>query len=221
MQEMLYIEEVEQAAVLLKPRRLEILRHLGRPRSCLELAELLGDTPQKIYYHLKALEQAGLVEKVDERRVRGIIEGFYQARARSYWLSPELVGHPGPRRRSQDQASLGFLLTLAEQLQAEVGHLSQLSGADAPSLGLTALIELRTQDERNAFLHDLQQSIEALARKYGRQEPGEQADAQPPSGHTFRLLVACYPAPSARGDTPLHASPAEPPSDRRDDSPTA
>jgi len=221
MQEMLYIEEVEQAAVLLKPRRLEILKRLGKPCSCLELAELLQDTPQKIYYHIKALEQAGLVEKVNERRVRGMTEGFYQARARSYWLSPELVGRLGTLRRSQDQASLGFLLTLAEQLQAEVGHLAQLPGADTPSLGLAAQIALRTQEERNAFLQDLQQSMQVLARKYGRQEQEErgQGDTGPRSGPTFRILVACYPVLSqSPGTPPLHDPVAEPSSDRRDSS---
>lgn len=201
MQEMLYIEEVEQAATLLKPRRLEILKLLGEAHSCLELAELLQDTPQKIYYHVKALEQAGLVEKVSERRVRGILEGFYQARARSYWLAPSLVGRIGGRQRAQEQASLDFLLAQAEQLQREVGHMAQAQEPDVPSLGLTAQIELRDQRQRGAFLRDLQQSIQALARKYGRQD----GDSQPDAGQTFRLLLACYPAP--------------PSLDRRDQSP--
>ena len=192
MQDMLYIEEVEQAATLLKPRRLEILKLLGEPHSCLELAEQLQDTPQKVYYHVKALEQAGLVEKVSERRVRGILEGFYQARARSYWLAPSLVGHIGTRQRAQEQASLSFLLTQAEQLQREVGHLAQAQAPEVPSLGLTAQIELRDPQQRGAFLHDLQQSIQGLARKYGRQ-----ADDPPPDpGQAFRLLLACYPVPS-------------------------
>ena len=203
MQDMLYIEEIEQAATLLKPRRLEILKQLGEPHSCLELAEMLEDTPQKSYYHVKALEQAGLVDKVSERRVRGILEGFYQARARSYWLAPSLVGHIGPRRRGPEQASLGFLLGLAEQLQTEVGHLAQGQEPELPSLGLAAQIELRDPQERSALLHDLQQSIQALARKYGRQE----GDPQFTSGQTFRLLVACYPAPAP----PTTSSP-----DRRD-----
>lgn len=206
MQDMLYIEEVEQAAILLKPRRLEILKHLSEPRSCLELAELLQDTPQKMYYHVKALEQAGLVEKVSERRVRGILEGFYQARARSYWLSPGLVGQIGGRR-AQEQASLGFLLSLAEQLQMEVGHLAQAQGPDVPSLGLAAQIELRNPQERGAFMHDLQQSLQTLARTYGRQE-GD------PSGQTFRLLLACYPAPASSNDTPASDPPTRLSTDR-------
>jgi DNA-binding transcriptional ArsR family regulator len=191
MQDMLYVEDLEQAATLLKPRRLQILKHLDEPHSCLELAELLEDTPQKIYYHVKALEQAGLVDKVSERRVRAILEGFYQARARSYWLAPSLVGHIGARRRGQEQASLGFLLGLAEQLQTEVGHLAQMSEVEIPSLGLAAQIELRDQEQRGALLHELQESIQAIARKYGRRE----GDPPPRPEATFRLVVACYPTP--------------------------
>jgi DNA-binding transcriptional ArsR family regulator len=198
MQDMLYVEDLERAAALLKPQRLEILKHLGEPHSCLELAEILSDTPQKIYYHIKALEQAGLVDKVSERRVRGILEGFYQARARSYWLAPSLVGHIGVYRRPQEEASLGFLLGLAEQLQTEVGHLAQNPALEAPSLGMTAQIELHDPEQRSALLHDLQQSIQALARKYGRQREDKlpEDDSEQESGQIFRLLVACYPAPN-------------------------
>src|SRR5215831_9218988 len=134
MQDVLYIEDVEQAATLLKARRLDILKQLAEPRSCLELAEVFQETPQKIYYHVKALEQAGLVDKVGERRVRGILEGFYQAKARAYWLSPGLVGRVGGRGRAQEQFSLGNLMNLAEQLQSDVGYLAQSGRAETPSL---------------------------------------------------------------------------------------
>ena len=71
MQDVRYIEEVEQALVLLKPQRLEILKRLAEPRTCPELAVIFDDSPQKIYYHVKALEAAGFVDKIAERRVRG------------------------------------------------------------------------------------------------------------------------------------------------------
>src|SRR3954464_9136842 len=86
MQDVLYIEAVEQAATLLHPQRMELLQHMEEPRTCPELAVIFNSTPQKIYYHVKALEKAGLIEKVEERRVRGVVEGYYQAKARSYWL---------------------------------------------------------------------------------------------------------------------------------------
>ena len=53
---------------------------------------MLDQTSQRVYYHVKRLVEAGLATQVSERKVRGIQEGVYQATARSYWLSPRLVG---------------------------------------------------------------------------------------------------------------------------------
>ncbi len=124
MQDLLYVEQAGQAGALLHPLRLGVLKRLGEPRSCPDLARDLAETTQKVYYHVKILEEAGLVDKVDERRVRGIMEGLYQARARSYWLSPRLVGRVGGPKRARDQMSLGFLLTLTEEIQSDVAHLA-------------------------------------------------------------------------------------------------
>src|SRR5688572_24566126 len=121
MQDLIYIDELDRAAALLKPMRVELLRLLAEPRSCPELAGLVGETTQKVYYHVKVLEQNGLVKKIEERRVGGIMEGLYQAAGRSYWLSPRLVGRIGGRRKAQERASLSYLLALAEQLQDDVG----------------------------------------------------------------------------------------------------
>jgi DNA-binding transcriptional ArsR family regulator len=196
--DVLFIEQQEVAATLLQPLRLSLLQRMAEPRTCLELAAALGEAPQKIYYHVKVLQRAGLVDKVSERRVRGINEGIYQAGARSYWLSPHLVKRLGGPRTARDQVSLGYLLNLAEQLQSEVGHLAEESTSEtvpAPSLGVSAQIRLRDAGARSAFLRDLQESIQALARKYGRQEESE-SHSGPPS-EKFRLLVACYPIPPA------------------------
>ena len=92
MDDVLLLNRLDQAEALLKPKRVDLLRRLAQPRSCTELGRELGEPPQKVYYHLKKLEAAGLVDRVGERRVRAVMEGIYQARARSYWLSPELVG---------------------------------------------------------------------------------------------------------------------------------
>jgi DNA-binding transcriptional ArsR family regulator len=69
-----------------------VLRQLAEPHTCTEVASRLGQTPQRVYYHVKRLVDAGLADLVSERKVRGIHEGIYQASARSYWLSPRLVG---------------------------------------------------------------------------------------------------------------------------------
>lgn len=191
MQDVLYIEAPEQAVTLLHPLRMELLKRMDEPRTCPELAAAFDSTPQKIYYHVKALEKAGLVEKINEKRVRGVVEGYYQAKARSYWLAPHLVGQIGGEKTARDQGSLRFLLALAEEVADDVGRLGAKSesGVDVPSLSLSAHIYLPDGRRRADFLTDVQQTFQELARKYGI--PPDEADDL--TGKMFRLILATYP----------------------------
>lgn len=189
MQDTLFIEDTGRASALLHPLRIDVLKRLAEPRSCPETAKDLDETTQKVYYLVKILERSGLVDRVAERRVRGIVEGVYPARARSYWLSPRLVGRVGGPDRARDQISLGFLLSLAEEIQTDVGHLSERAEKEeVPSLGLSARIELRDARERARFRDEVQEFFEGLARRYGRTDP---EDFEPSSG--FLLSLVCYP----------------------------
>lgn len=188
MQDVRYIEKVEQALALLKPQRLEILKRLAEPRTCPELAVIFDDSPQKIYYHVKALESAGLVDKIAERRVRGAVEGIYQARARSYWLAPSLVGKIGTPTQAQDQASLRVLLALAEDVIEDAGKLGERSGVGGavPSLSMSAHIHLPDGKRRAAFMRELQSAFQDIARKYSIDDVVDQSSS-------FRLVMLCYP----------------------------
>ncbi|HEX8228341.1 MAG TPA: helix-turn-helix domain-containing protein [Chloroflexia bacterium] len=192
MQDVLYIEQVEQATTLFKPMRVEILKQMGEPRTCSELAAHFGESPQKIYYHVKAMEKAGLVVKTGERRVRGTVEGFYQAKARTYWLAPHLVSQVGGERLAREQLSLGMLLSLAEEIQEDIGHLAHETAREVPSLGLSAYIQLPV-DTRARFLQEVQEVFQGLARKYGLVSGNAPEQEQGHAGETFRLVLACYP----------------------------
>ena len=91
MRDVVYLDQIGRAEALLKPQRIEVLRRLAEPRSCTEVAVELDQTPQRVYYHVKRLLEAGLVRQVAERRVRGIHEGIYQRPAgptgcpRAWW----------------------------------------------------------------------------------------------------------------------------------------
>ena len=191
MQDVFYIEEMEQAISLLKPIRIEILRRMDEPCTCPILADYFDESPQKIYYHVKALEQAGLVEKVEEKRVRGVVEGYYQAKARSYWLAPHLVGKVGEKKLSRDQQNLQVLLSLAEEVHDDLGKLANRAkaGQDVPSLSLSAHIHLPDGDRRAEFLEELALVFQSLARKYGTPP----LDASLENAEGYRLVLACYP----------------------------
>ncbi|MEU8249932.1 helix-turn-helix domain-containing protein [Nonomuraea sp. NPDC048916] len=179
MRDVLYLEEIEQAEALLKPQRVEVLRQLAEPRTCTEVAQQLGQTPQRVYYHVKRLVDAGLVDLVSERKVRGILEGIYQAAARSYWLSPRLVGRIG-LRKAQDELSLGYLLDLMEEVQADIAALDR-TAPELPSIGLSGEIRVLPEN-RQEFLNDLHTLMRDLFTRYGGAE-----------GDAFKLAVACYP----------------------------
>ncbi|MFI7437927.1 helix-turn-helix domain-containing protein [Micromonospora haikouensis] len=180
MRDVLYLEEMSQAETLLKPQRIEVLRQLAEPGTCTEVAARLGQTPQRVYYHVKQLVAAGLAEQVSERKVRGISEGIYQAAARSYWLSPRLVGRIGGLRRARDELSLGHLLDLMEEVQADVAALDR-AAPELPSIGVSGEIRVPAE-RRQEFLADLRAALEDLFTRYGGAE-----------GDAFKLAVACYP----------------------------
>lgn len=184
MKDVLFLDRIEQAEALLKPQRVEVLRQLAEPCSCTEVAARLDQTPQWVYYHVKRLVAAGLATQVTERRVRGIHEGIYQANAHSYWLSPQLVGRIGVRK-SQDELSLGYLLDLMEEVQADVAALDETAGSviapELPSIGVSGEIRVRPE-QRQEFMADLRGALEGLFTRYGGTE-----------GDAFKLAVACYP----------------------------
>lgn len=195
-QPVLCIESLDQAAVLLKPLRVALLRAMGEPRTCPELAEQFGETPQKIYYHVKTLERAGLVERTGQRSVNGIPEGFYRACAQSYWLSPRLVKRYGGRRAIRDQTSLGILASHAEEMLEDVGRLADQSaaGAHVPSLSLSAEISLPSAEHRQRFLDELRDTFDAIARRHGARAE------DPHRTESFRFTIACYPTENGEAE---------------------
>jgi len=185
------IDRADEASEVLKPARIEILSRLAQPRTCPELARELGMTTQKVNYHMNVLKDAGLVELVEERRKRGTIEGVYQAVAKSFWLSPRLVAKLGRHARTKDQASLRYLLQLAEDLQLDISRLIERQQSDSrPSLGVNAHIQLRDETGRAEFLAEVKEIFAHLARKYGGSDGDSAGDRC-----GYRLMLACYAPP--------------------------
>lgn len=181
MREVLYVDSVAQAEAVLKPARLAVLRELTEPRTCAEVAERLGQTTQRVYYHVKQLEAAGAVEQVASRQVRNLLETTYQSVARKVWLAPELMG---PGGGSPDDENLARLLDLAEKIQHDIATLRPRPEGLA-SIGMHGEIRIRPE-RRAAFLHDVQTTLQELFARHG----GTDGDA-------FTLAVACYPDDTA------------------------
>src|SRR5207302_1800046 len=111
------IDSLERVSALLHPLRVRIMALAGEAVSAVELAREVGESPQKINYHLKALEKAGLLRKVRVEKRRNLTKAYYQAQAKRLWFSPKLVsGRSDDGRPARDLLSLHHVLALAREI---------------------------------------------------------------------------------------------------------
>jgi DNA-binding transcriptional ArsR family regulator len=191
---MAVVRETSQAAHLLDPMRVRLLQRLAEPGSASTLARDLGLPRQRINYHLRELEKAGFVELVEERRKGNCVERLVKATARSYLISPEVLGALGrTHEEQQDRFSANYLMAAAARLLHDVSEHAAKAAASKKriaTLTLEAEIRFASADTRTAFAEDLAAAIARLAAKYH--------DESAPGGRATRLLIGAYPAAPSR-----------------------
>lgn len=181
------VRSPEQAAALLNPLRAEILAHTREPASAAEVARKIGDSPQRINYHLKALEKVGLVRRVGARQVRNLVEVLYQAIAKSFLLSEAVGLDSWAAERIKEQGSLAHLITLSERIRRDALLLMEQSETEReiPSASLQMKVHLDSEERRNAFLRDYAAMLEELVSRYGAAEDRDE--------NAFRVAAVIYP----------------------------
>ncbi|UQZ83707.1 Helix-turn-helix domain protein [Paenibacillus konkukensis] len=184
------IQSPEQAMALLNPLRADIVSRLAEPASAAELARQLQETPQRMNYHLKALEKTGLIRRVGTRQVRNLVEVLYQSIAKTFVLAESLSLSEETIERLKEHGSLAQLITTAEQMKKDAVHLMEHAdkGEDIPSATMQLQIPLQDQNARQAFIEDYVEMMKALTRKY--------AGALEQDGKTaamYQVMLAIYP----------------------------
>lgn len=190
------IRHPEAAAALLDPVRQQLLAHLAEPDSASGLARRLRLPRQRLNYHLRALEAAGLLELVEERRKGNCTERVVRATARAFVISPEALGPLGPTPDSApDRLSSAYLLAAAGRTIRDVGALDARARREQKRLAtLTLETEVRfaTAESRAAFAEELAATVARLTAKYH--------DERAPNGRRFRLLAAVHPSAESRAE---------------------
>jgi len=184
------IEDPAAAEVSLDPIRARLLAELAEPRSATMLAAALGLPRQKVNYHLRTLEQHGLVELVEERRKGNVMERIVRATAVSYVISPVALAAVAPDPdRAPDRLSARWLLALAARMVREVGVLitgAAGAGKRVATYGLDVKIRFASAADRAAFAEELTNAIAALVAKYH--------DEAAEGGREHRVIVAVHPS---------------------------
>ncbi|WP_047888357.1 ArsR/SmtB family transcription factor [Rhodococcus sp. ARP2] len=190
MLEVAVIDRPAAAEASLDPIRQRILAELAVPASASSLAPRVGLTRQKINYHLRTLEEHGLVELVEERKRGNMTERIMQASAASYVISPAAMSALAPDpSRFPDQLSARWLVTLAARIVREVGELiagATAAGKPLASFAIDSDITFATAADRAAFAGELGESVNSLVAKYH--------DGNSEVGRKHRLVVALHPS---------------------------
>lgn len=192
------LDDPTVAAALLDPLRCRILALLRRPGSATTVADQLGETRQKVNYHLRTLEGLGLIELVEERPRRGLTERVMRTTARAYVISPAAVGPLAAEPGANDRLSAQYLIAVAARIVREVGGLARgarRAGRALPTLTIDTEIRLASAEARAAFTAELAQTVTSLAARYH--------DESSDDGRWHRLVVAAHPRPV---DQPHQAS---------------
>lgn len=185
------LDDPATARSALDPLRARMLAALREPGSASSVAATLGLSRQKANYHLRGLEEHGLVELVEERPRRGLTERLMVANARSYVVSPAALGDAGADPDRTDRLSSRYLIAVAARLVREVADLARRADdAGQPLATLTIDTEIRfaSAADRAAFTTELSEHLTALAAAYH--------DESAPAGRWHRLLVAAHPTPA-------------------------
>jgi DNA-binding transcriptional ArsR family regulator len=195
MHDVAVIEDAAAAEASLDPIRARILAALSEPETATTLAARLGLARQKVNYHVKTLEQHGLVELVEERRKGNVTERVVQASALAYVISPAALASVAPDPgRSPDRLSAQWLLAIAARLVRETGALiNGAARAHKPlaTFALDAEVRFATPADRAAFVNELTEAVAEIVSKHHTE-----------SGRPHRIVVALHPTITENADPP-------------------
>ena len=185
------IDDPAAATVALEPVRSRLLSELAAPASAATLATRVGLARQKVNYHLRALEEHGLVRLAEERRWGGLTERLLVATAASYVVSPSALGPAAvDPDRDVDRLSASYLIALGARVVREVGDLvrrARVAGKRLATLSVDTEVRFGSAADRAAFSSELAEAIAKLVSKYH--------DESAPGGRVHRLVVVAHPLP--------------------------
>lgn len=154
--------ELNQLKALMHPIRLKILSELSTPQYSANLAKKFGMSEQRLYYHMRLLEKAGLIKVVKKESKRGALARIYQSTSQAFgivlpgaeteargpefldWFMESLivVGSPDPHGPYKARARDNYY---AAELALYLGRFK-------PKISVKTDTELRPEDRKNNLI---------------------------------------------------------------------
>lgn len=185
-----YLDEPEKVRRALSPIRRELLARLREPASATQLAAALEMPRQRVGYHLRALEEAGLIELVEERPRRGCVERILRTRPGALVVDPTVIDTEFTH--IHDQYAAEHLVTVAAGTVRDVARM-QAAAADQGKRLLTFTVEASVRFEKpqdvHAFTDELAEAIRSVIERHDTA-----------GGRPYRVIAGGHPNPKESHD---------------------
>lgn len=177
------LTRADDVVAALHPIRRQLLDALDEPDSATGLAKRLRLPRQKVNYHLRALEERGLVQLAEERQRRGLVERVMVRCHDTVLVDPAVADLRGfGRLNDRDRRGLGAVMAAAVGVLRHATAVAKAAaGQRVASVALDADLTLPSPAAVRAFTDDLT----ALIAHHDR--PGE------PGAMRFRLTTTLLP----------------------------
>lgn len=187
------LDRPDTATAVLSPIRRRILHALAEPGSATTVGADLDLPRQKVNYHLRTLEQAGLVEHVEDRRKGNCTERIVRATASHYLIAPSVLGDlEATPEHAADRLSSDHLAAVSARTISELSELrtrAAAAGKRLPSFSLETGVRFASPADQEAFMEELSNAVAGLVASYH--------DESTDDGRWFRLTVGSHPALTA------------------------
>ena len=178
MEEIYRVQELEQLQLLSDPLKLRLIQSFAEgPRTVGQVADELGENVTRLYRHVDALFDAGLLEIIREVKKRGTIERTFCAVARRFEVDRALLTDS-----PESEEPIRQLLRSGED--EVLRALAEPVDDDEP---LLMRLRIRGTRQQLAELREVLERWVKQAQEADDGEPGDGADVQ-----TAGALIAFY-----------------------------
>lgn len=186
------IKDLETLRSLSDPLRMQIVELLSENLTVKQVAEKLGLTPSKLYYHFNTLEKLGLIEVAETRMVANMVEKVYRSSADMLDVDPTLFKFS----KEGDNESLNVVVTsmidatrddLIRSFQARQFQLEQGAEEHPRRVIINRLISRLPEDRVAHF----QKRLVKLLKEF---EAENDTASDKSDLHPYALTVAFYPS---------------------------
>ena len=169
------VKRLEQAKLLTDPFKLKLLEGFARnPATTKQVADRMGEKAPRLYRHVDALVEEGLLELIRENPKRGTIERYYKTVADRFEVDPNLFSAASPDAGD----AMEMLRSVFRDTESELVRLFQSHRSDTLSeeeLPLIMKVGVRgTADEIARLREKLDEWLEECnAMDDGREDLGD------------------------------------------------